>query len=206
MVTKVFVEWTLLKARWKFEIIMRVLTKLSRWKFEIIMRILAKLLILNQSDSQWPITTKVYNTTSQWEFVLIARDRPQAGENAFDQGAVGLVLRVIDVRAVCGVISLEPITEHDEATPMQSCDTFDSQLEIFQIWNASFDLTNGINRALFWQNPLQETLVIKFTCRWSNPRTHLFQSVHLLPSLATACWDWMRGEFTRLNPLALKSD
>ena len=99
-----------------------------------------------------------------------------------------------------------PITEHDEATPMQSCDTLDSQLEIFQIWNSSFDLKNGINRALFWQNPLQETLVIKFTCRWSNPRTHLFQSVHLLPSLATACWDWMRGEFTGLNPLALKSD
>ena len=99
MVTKVFVEWTLLKARWKFEIIMWILTKLSRWKFGIIMQILAKLLILNQSDSQWPITT------SQWEFVLIARDRPQARENAFDQGAVGLVLHVIDVRAVCGVIS-----------------------------------------------------------------------------------------------------
>ena len=61
-------------------------------------------------------------------------------------------------------------------------------------------MTNGINRALYWQNPLQETLVIKFTCRWSNPRTHLFQSVHSLPSLVTACWDWMRGEFTGLNP------
>ena len=42
-------------------------------------------------------------------------------------------MRVIDVRAVCGVISLESITEHNEATPMQSCDTLDSQLEIFQI-------------------------------------------------------------------------
>ena len=71
----------------------------------MIMRILMKLLILNQSDSQWPIRTKVKNTTSQWEFVVIARDRPQARENAFDQGAVGLVLHVIDVRAVCGVIS-----------------------------------------------------------------------------------------------------
>ena len=62
-------------------------------------------------------------------------------------------MRVIDVRAVCGVISLEPITEHNEATPMQSCDTLDSQLEIFQILNSSFDLKNGTNRALFLTEP-----------------------------------------------------
>ena len=46
-----------------------------------------------------------------------------------------------------------PITEHDEATPMQSCDTLDSQLEIFQIWNSSLIWKMELTEHFFDRTP-----------------------------------------------------